>query len=80
MQVQEMTTNIRKMTVNPRSSKYMYINKSESEDMHGKRYREHRYTQSCDKIWQICDKYTKHAINISMDKLVVQAQIMDSWG
>jgi len=30
-----MTSNIRKMTVNPRSSKYMYISKSESENMHG---------------------------------------------
>ena len=30
MQVQKMTSNIRKMTVNLRSSKYMYINKSES--------------------------------------------------
>ena len=29
-----MTSNIKEMIVNPRSSKYMYINKSESENMH----------------------------------------------
>jgi len=38
-----MTSNIKEMTVNPRSSKYMYINKSESENMYGKWYKEHRH-------------------------------------
>ena len=45
--VQAMTSNIKKIEgtrVNPQSIKYMYINKSESENMHRKRYGEHRYT------------------------------------
>ena len=45
--VQAMTSNIKKIkgtTVNPKSSNYMFINKFESENMHRKRYGEHRYT------------------------------------
>jgi len=34
---------IRGSVVNPKSSKYMCIDKSESENMHRKWYREHRY-------------------------------------
>ena len=47
MQVPAMTSNIKEIkgtTVNPKSSKYMYINKSELINMHRKRYGEHRYT------------------------------------
>ena len=44
IQVQIMTSNIKEMTVNLRSSKYMYVSKSESKNMHGKWYWEHRYT------------------------------------
>jgi len=47
MQVQVMTSNIKEIKgtiVDPKSSKYIYINKSESESMHRKWYGEHRYT------------------------------------
>jgi len=59
-----MTSNIKKIkgtTVNSKSSNYMYIDKSESESMHRKQCRELKYKETC-------DKYIKHAINISMDK------------
>ena len=49
-----MTSNIKEMTINLRLSKYMYINESESKNMHEKRYGE-------------IGTY-KHAINISVDK------------
>jgi len=39
---------IRESVVNPKSSKYMYIDKSESENMYRKHYREHRHILTCE--------------------------------
>jgi len=42
-----MTSNIKEIkgtTINLKSSKYMYIDKSESDSLHKKRYGEYRYT------------------------------------
>ena len=62
-----MASNIRKMTVNPRSSKYMYISKLNRKTCM-KNGIESIVHINMRQNMATCDKNTKHAINISMDK------------